>query len=423
MEQMTTDRSVAIRRIRPIRGFSLIPVVALLLTSYGSLLAASEPPSNPSPAEQSPYFDRSTVPLTHDGPGRDRAAPAGLAEVRIGYFGPDDPDDPDAGDLWCAAQMAIEESNREGGFHGKPFRLVARWSDDPWRGGAAQVTKLVYEDQVWAILGGVDGPSTHVAVQVATKAWLPILCASTTDRTSNSAIVPWVFCLLPGDQLVAPALAAELARRPENASFVVLASDDHDSRCLLKELEHSFRDHQIMPQYRLLFRSKETSFQPVVRRTVEAEPATILLIAGPLDSARMVVALRSAGYNGQLIGGPSIGRRQFLDEARDAAERVQFPQLLTLRRNGEPFAREYHNRFRRKPDFASAATYDAARMLIAAIRQAGLNRVRIHDAVRELSPWDGVAGTVTWDLLGGNTRTVEWGTIHQGQIREVANGD
>ena len=172
--------------------------------------------------------------------------------------------------------------------------------------------------------------------------------------------------------------------------------------CLLKELEHSFRDHQIMPQYGLLFSSKETSLQPVVRRTVGAEPATILLIAGPADSVRMVVALHCAGIRGQLIGGPSIGRRLFLDEARDAAEGMQFPRLLAFGRNGEQFAREYHDRYRRSPDFASAGTYDAACMLVHAIRQAGLNRVRIHDAVRGLSPWNGVAGTVTWDPLGGN---------------------
>jgi ABC-type branched-subunit amino acid transport system substrate-binding protein len=40
--------------------------------------------------------------------------------------------------------------------------------------------------------------------------------------------------------------------------------------------------------------------------------------------------------------------------------------------------------------------------LIAAIRQAGLNRTHIRDAVRELSPYSGVTGQITWDPTGHN---------------------
>ena len=57
------------------------------------------------------------------------------------------------------------------------------------------------------------------------------------------------------------------------------------------------------------------------------------------------------------------------------------------------------------------ATYDAVQLLVAAVRQAGLNRARIGDALRDLSPWDGVAGTVRWDTLGGNTRPAHLGTV------------
>ncbi|MHB8899940.1 MAG: hypothetical protein ACYC6Y_14430, partial [Thermoguttaceae bacterium] len=105
-------------------------------------------------AEPIPFFDRTRQPLEYAGPGRELPEPAELHEVRIGYFGPGDPDHPAAGDLWCAASLALEEANAAGGYRGRPFRLVARWSDNPWTGGAAKVTEMVYTDQVWALLGG-----------------------------------------------------------------------------------------------------------------------------------------------------------------------------------------------------------------------------------------------------------------------------
>ena len=136
-------------------------------------------------AQKTPFFDRRQLPLEYAGPGREIPEPENVAEVRIGYFGPDDPAHPEAGDLWCAASLAIEEANGEGGYQGRPFRLIARWSEDPWTGGAAHLTRMVYEDRVWAIVGGIDSASTHLAEQITTKAWLPLLCASSSDRTAN----------------------------------------------------------------------------------------------------------------------------------------------------------------------------------------------------------------------------------------------
>jgi len=53
--------------------------------------------------------------------------------------------------------------------------------------------------------------------------------------------------------------------------------------------------------------------------------------------------------------------------------------------------------------------YESARLLVAAIRNAGLNRARIRDAVRDLSPWRGDGAEIDWDNLGRN--------------RSVARGD
>jgi len=45
-----------------------------------------------------------------------------------------------------------------------------------------------------------------------------------------------------------------------------------------------------------------------------------------------------------------------------------------------------------EPDCTAALSYDAVRLLLAAIRRAGLNRALIRDALRELSPWPRSAG-------------------------------
>ena len=65
---------------------------------------------------------------------------------------------------------------------------------------------------------------------------------------------------------------------------------------------------------------------------------------------------------------------------------------------------------RRRPDYAAGQAYDSVLLVVAAIRHAGLNRPRINDAVRELSPWPGVTGPIRWNRLGQNERAVGLGT-------------
>jgi len=363
-----------------------------------------------------PSLDARQRPNEYVGPGREVPEPKDVAEVRIGYFGPGDPAHPDAGDLWAAAQLAVEEANAQGGYRGKPFRLVAGWSDDPWRGGAAHVARLVYAENVWAVVGGIDGVSTHLAEQVAAKALLPLLSAASTDRSANAAFVPWMFSCLPGDHLQAPVLVDDMVKKIARKPFVVVSADDHDSRAFLDELVRCLKKHQMAPAYQFACRASAAEASDVVGRAVRAGPAAVVLVAGPRPSARLIAALRGAGFRGPVFGTSAMGRRQFLEQAGRAAEGAVFPLLVDPQPRAEHFREAFHRRYQRDPDFAAASTYDTVQLLVAAIRRAGLNRVKIYDAIKEVVPWKGVAGTIAWDARGSNTRPVHLGTITDGRI-------
>jgi len=135
------------------------------------------------------FSDLRTRQTDYAGPGREKCSPSDVKEVLIGYFGPGTPSDPRGGDMWSAACLAVEQANRSGGYNGLPFRLVAGWSDNPWGSGITEVTRMAYVHKVWAIIGGIDGPSTHLAEQVVAKARLTLLSSASTDKTVNLANV------------------------------------------------------------------------------------------------------------------------------------------------------------------------------------------------------------------------------------------
>jgi ABC-type branched-subunit amino acid transport system substrate-binding protein len=99
-----------------------------------------------------------------------------------------------------------------------------------------------------------------------------------------------------------------------------------------------------------------------------------------------------------------------------------FPLLYEPGGRWDAFAGRFTARFGQPPDYAAGQSYDSTRLLVTAVREAGLNRARIRDAVRGLSPWRGVTGIINWDALGQNQRAVGLGTLRDGRVVPVALG-
>jgi ABC-type branched-subunit amino acid transport system substrate-binding protein len=353
------------------------------------------------------------------GSGRELEPPADLKEVRLGYFGPHDPKDAEGGEAWQAAQLAIAEANAAGGYQGKPFRLVPALSADPWKAGVTQLARAVYQDKVWAIIGGIDGPSTHLAEQVAVKARLPLISPSSTDKTVNRASVPWMFSCAASDDQQVPILAEDMAARIGDKPFVLVSTTQHDPRLFTVELKKALDQLRLQPRLAIECQGGARESSGIARRVMAANPAAVVVAADAHDGASLVKSLRQAGFQGLIYGSSSMGRQRFVREAGAAAEGVRFPLLYVPTREATAFTRAFRNRQNTSPDYAAAQTYDAVRLVLAAIRKGGLNRARIQDSLRGLSPWQGIAGTVAWDNLGGNIRTVPLGIIQGGQQVKV----
>jgi len=353
------------------------------------------------------------------GPGGGELAQTDIDEVLIGYFGPTDPCHAQGRDMWYAASLAIEQANLSGGYQGLPFRLVPGWSDNPWGSGVKQVVRMAYVDKVWAVIGGIDGSSTHLAEQVVAKAGLTLISPGSTDRTANLANVPWMFSCLPPDNLqtcvLAQAIGAHIQRKP----FLLVSAVDHDSHIFAVELTKSLGRKQMVPAYHFEFRPDEKNLADLVERVINVEAEALVLIAGSRHSARLSCAVRERGFQGLIFGGPSMGQRDFAKDAGNAAEGAVFPLLYVPQKTSSNFERTFVARFGNRPDYLAAHTYDAVNLLIAAIRKAGLNRTRIRDAVRDLSMWQGVAGPIHWDSRGSNSRPITLGTITSGRLRRL----
>ncbi len=358
--------------------------------------------------------------MQYYGPRHERQAEPETETINISWFGPDDPHHPEGGDLWPAACMAVEEANASGGYQGRKFQLRPVWSDSPWGEGARRLAEQVYRDGVVAVVGGIDGASTHVAEQIAAKARLPVISPVATDKSINLAGVPWIFSCLPGDHLIAPALADSLANQKEPRRTVLLSSTEHDAHLFSVEVQAALRDRKIGLAQHYEFDPKNPDISRLCRQAIDAGATEVIVSADAKTSAEIVRAFRQTEFAGVIYLGPAGARRQFVELAGLAAEGVLVPMpSVSCPEKHAEFNARFQARCGHRPDYAAAQTYDALAMLVTAIRDAGPNRALIADSLRDLSPYEGVAGPIRWDPVGANTRKVALGVYRKGEIVEM----
>lgn len=125
-------------------------------------------------------------------------APSGL--LRIGLFGPQADS--------IAASLAPVLAR-----YGGHYSTIAVNSDVPWGKASSELVRLVNDPSVLALIA-TDRNSSHLAEQLAVKAFLPMLALS-SDRTLTTVNIPWIFRLTPetpvGDALAKLLDAAEAA--------------------------------------------------------------------------------------------------------------------------------------------------------------------------------------------------------------------
>jgi ABC-type branched-subunit amino acid transport system substrate-binding protein len=233
------------------------------------------------------------------------------------------------------------------------------------------------------------------------------------------ANVAWMFSCMPTDDAHAAALAPVLVDRTGDRPFTLVSTTDHDSQLASVDLVRSLVRFGKSPLHHLQVEPALPRLPMTVERLMATAVDTVVIVAGPADSARLVLALREHDPQLRIFGGPSMGRRAFIEGAGSAADGVIFPSACDPSALDGSFGDAFRSRHGRLPDCATMQAYDATRLLVAAIRDAGLDRARIRDSLRALSPWAGAAGGIEWGPLGRNRRSVVPATIRNGQVYSI----
>ncbi len=329
--------------------------------------------------------------------------PGQLDEIRIGFFAPDEPDDPVGGPMLNAAALAVEEANAGGGFQGIPYRLVKRWAYDPWGAGSKEVIRLVYQDSVWAVIGSLDGAATHIAEQIVTKAWVPLLSPVSADPSLTYIRIPWMFRLPPDDQKQAEIIVRKGIQALSLDKVGLITSTDHDGRTFAVEILAKMKAEQTPPVFHFQLSLPNVDLNDIVQRTASFDPEGVIVrlpLAGTLD---LLDHFQNNDFHIPVFIPWIPGlREEDLTKRYDGDIYHVQPFSETGNSAYAAFARTYQKRYGTSPTPGAAYTYDAVCLLVQSLQKSGLTRPGLRDAIAGIGDFQGVTGKISWDNGGGN---------------------
>ena len=350
-----------------------------------------------------PYLDFSKAGAGFYGSGRELPEPVGLKTVRIGVLGPERK--VEGVQERVAVEIAVEEANQRGGYRkekslGIPYEMVFRGDDGLWGVTANQVVKLAFEDQVWTIIGGLDGQHTHMAELVVAKAWVPVISPAAIDSTIEYANVPWVFRVAPSDASQAEALLS-YARNRGYRELAVLSETQREAYSGISRLKECAGKIQFPIASHLEYSALNP--EEIVPRLRNLAVDAFVIWGGQDSAIALLEAMRNAGIRAPVLGPSNLATPELARRAPKSGEVIVASPFDLSRevRDLQGFKRKFEARSGVPATWVAVYCYDTTRLVIQSIEKAGLNRARIRDEMSSAS-FQGLAGKIGFNQLGAN---------------------
>ena len=371
-----------------------------------------------------PYKQFFVDPLEFTGPGREKPEPE-VETVKIGVLAPfERSHEAYIGRpiLW-GALVAIDEANEQGGYKGIPFELVIRNDTGLWGASANEIVAFSYKDSAWAVIGTVDGANTHIAIRVALKTELPMMNVGDTDPTLVETKIPWIFRNIADDRQMAYTLAYYVYKEMGHRRVAILRANNRYGRFGVGEFRNG-SDRLGLPapieiNYEVAYDNVNPDFEVQINLLQRVKPDAVVLWADAEPAGRLLKRMREVGLDMPVYACDRVVHADFLRLAGGAADGViaaypydpdaDIPAL-------KAFQRTYSERFGYEPTVYATHSYDGAWMLIEAIREAGLNRYRIRDALAAMKQYQGITGEIIMDDAYSDRGLVTLATVRGGHF-------
>ena len=316
--------------------------------------------------------------------------------------------------------LALEEANADGGVGGRPVQVRVYDSQSRPEEAAAAAKRLVSEDHVAAILGEAASSSSLAMAPIAQAAQVVMISPSSTNPKVTQ-VGDFIFraCFLDDAQGEA---MARYARQTLQLGQVAVFTDLKSAYSvgLTEVFAARFTALGGEVSSRQAYSKGDTDFRAQLTRLKGLKPQGIYIPGYYQDVAAIAEQARELGLKATFLGSDGWSAQRLLELAPGALEGAVMTDSYAAddpSPASKAFIERFTARYGHAPNGNAALGYDAARLLVEALRQAPSGGPALRDALKSVRDFPGAAGTLSFDANRNPVKPVILVGIQQGAFR------
>lgn len=328
--------------------------------------------------------------------------------IKIGCVGPVTGDQASLGlDQAHALQIAVDRANAQGEIiPGYKLEVVSLDDQHNPAQAVAMAKRLAADPDVLAVIGHVNSSCSLPAAPVYEQARMAQISPSSTNPQISRKGYGTFFRTCATDDIQGPQAAYFAVNRLKARKIFII----DDKSTYGKEIAEQFKQAAIALGTVVLghegITQSEKDFSPLLTKIKGHEPDLVYFGGMYPEGALLVRQAQALGLTARWMGPDGLYVNTFIELAKEDAEGVYCTFVgadVNKMAKAKEYIETYTARYGQMGPY-SAYAYDAANIVIEAIRKAGKkNRQSVLDELRRLRDFPGVVGVTNFDEKGDTT--------------------
>jgi branched-chain amino acid transport system substrate-binding protein len=322
------------------------------------------------------------------------------------------------------ALLAVEEANAAGvKLGGKSVKFVLVGEDDQAdpKTGTTVAQKLV-DDKVNGVVGHLNSGVTIPASAVYHQAGIPMITGSATNPQLTEQGFKEVFRVVGRDDQQGPAIASYLAEQKKPKLVAVIDDATAYGEGIANEVEKTLKAANVQVLPREKGTDKTTDWKAILTRLRGRNPDAVFYGGMDATGGPLIKQGRELGMKAVFSFGDGACTEKMKELAGDAAEGLLCSQAgIPPQAASKKFLDAYKKRFNQDPILYAPFTYDAANLIIEAMKKADSPEPAKYLPELHKISFNGATGTISFDEKGDRKDAeITIFTMKGGKIEPIA---
>ncbi|WP_213975835.1 ABC transporter substrate-binding protein [Tepidanaerobacter acetatoxydans] len=379
-----------------------LTILFIIMLTAALLSGCSQNQSEKSPDTSQPVKAEETIKIGTIGPLTGNIATYGLSTKN-------------------GVEIAVEEFNQNGGINGKPIKLISEDTRGEQTEAANAASKLIEQDKVVAIVGGVISSETLTAGPIANDAKVVMISSSST-AAGVPEIGDYIFRNCLSDEVQAIQLAEYAVKELGLKKFAIMFTNNDYGLSLKEAFEAKAKELAGVTAVET-YNDGEKDFRAQLTKIKGTNPDALYIAGYYTEAAKIAQQAKDQGLNVQILGADGFYSPVLLELGGDAVEGAVFTAGFFTddpSENTQNFVKVYKEKFNSEPDMFAAQAYDAAMILLTALKNTDdQGKEALQQEMAKIKDFPGITGNTSFTDVGDAIKDIIILKVEDGKFTKL----